>query len=468
MQKLWEGRFSKGSSTLLEAFNASIGFDNRLYREDIRGSIAHASMLAKQGILTDSEKNLIVEGLQKIEQEIEQGLFSFHIQDEDIHMSIEKRLIELIGDIGKKLHTARSRNDQVAVDFRMYALKEQKELIALIAALADTLIEKAKEGIEYMLPGMTHLQHAQPINFGYHLLAYVSMLKRDIERFAESVERNNYCPLGCAALAGTTYPTDREFLARELGFKAPSINCLDTVSDRDFVLEALFNISTLMMHLSRLSEELVIWSSYEFKFIEISDEYATGSSIMPQKKNPDVPELVRGKTGRCYGNLMNLLTVMKALPLAYNKDTQEDKEPFFDSLDTAKISLQILEQVIATMGIQHENMLRATLIGHLTATDLADYLVKIKNIPFREAHSITGKAVALAEEKKVDVSKLSLEELKSIDSRIDEDALMHLLPQNSMESRNSLGGTSTAQTNEQIMYFEAWLKELDLQKVENK
>lgn len=458
MQKLWEGRFSKGSSSILEEFNASITFDNRLYKEDIRGSIVHASMLAKQGVINDPECNLIIEGLLKIEKEIEEGSFTFHIKDEDIHMSIEKRLIELIGDIGKKLHTARSRNDQVAVDFRMYALKEQRIIVDFIVRFADTLLRRAKESVDIVMPGMTHLQHAQPVNFGYHLLAYVSMLKRDADRFISSVNRNNYCPLGCAALAGTTYPTDREYLASELGFKAPTINCLDSVSDRDFVLEALFNVSTLMMHLSRLSEELILWSSYEFKFIEISDEYATGSSIMPQKKNPDVPELIRGKTGRCYGNLLALLTVMKGLPLAYNKDTQEDKEPFFDSVDTAKISLVILEKVIETMSVNKDKMMEASLIGHLTATDLADYLVKAKNVPFREAHSITGKAVALAEKLGKDVSLLSIEELKEIDGRIDEDALLHLLPKNSMESRNSLGGTSTNQTESQIAYFEEWVE----------
>jgi len=458
MQKLWEGRFSKGSSSLLEEFNASITFDNRLYKEDIKGSIVHASMLAKQGVISEPECGLIIEGLRKIEQEIEDGSFTFHIKDEDIHMSIEKRLIELTGDIGKKLHTARSRNDQVAVDFRIYVLKEQKMLVSLILELAETLIKKAQTGIDVVMPGMTHLQHAQPINFGYHLLAYVAMLKRDVERFIGSIKRNNYCPLGCAALAGTTYPTDREYMANELGFIAPTINCLDTVSDRDFVLEALFNISTLMMHLSRLSEELILWSSYEFKFIEISDEYATGSSIMPQKKNPDVPELIRGKTGRCYGNLFNLLTVMKGLPLAYNKDTQEDKEPLFDSVDTAKVSLKILSALIESMSINKQNMENASQIGHLTATDLADYLVRAKNIPFREAHSITGKAVALAEKLQKDVSLLSIDELREIDSRIDEDALLHLLPKNSMESRNSLGGTSTNQTESQILYFKEWIE----------
>jgi argininosuccinate lyase len=461
MQKMWDGRFSKASSTLLEEFNASIEFDRRLYKEDIRGSIVHATMLSRQDIISEAEKNLIIDGLEKIQDEIESGLFSFHIKDEDIHMAIEKRLIELVGDIGKKLHTARSRNDQVAVDFRMFALSSQEELIFLALDLAKALLARSKEHLHTIMPGMTHLQHAQPISFAYHLLAYVSMIKRDIERFSSSINRNNYSPLGCAALAGTTYPTDREFLSQNLGFRAPTINCLDTVSDRDFVLEGLFNISTLMMHLSRLSEELIIWSSYEFKFVEISDEYATGSSIMPQKKNPDIPELIRGKVGRCYGNLISLLTVMKALPLAYNKDTQEDKEPFFDSVDTANISLRILKEVIDTMKVNKENMKKATKVGHLTATDLADYLVKAKNIPFREAHSITGKAVALAEKEEKDVCELSLEELKSIDDRIDEDALLHLLPKNSMESRNSEGGTSSNQVERQILYFEKWIKDFE-------
>ena len=326
MDKMWSGRFSTGSAKLLDQFNASIMYDRKLYREDIEGSIAHATMLKEQGILTDDELAQILSGLNQIKDEIESGKFEWKISDEDLHMGIEKRLTALIGDAGKKLHTARSRNDQVAVDFRRFVLRKNLEIIDLVKLLMSEILVVAKKHTDTILPGMTHLQHAQPINFGFHLGAYLSMFKRDVERFESSYNRNNISPLGCAALAGTPHNIDRELSAKLLGFDSVSVNCLDTVSDRDFALEILFNISTMMMHISRLSEELVMWSSYEFGFIELSDEYSTGSSIMPQKKNPDVPELLRGKTGRVYGSLMGLLTVMKGLPLAYNKDTQEDKE----------------------------------------------------------------------------------------------------------------------------------------------
>ena len=458
MGKMWSGRFEKEASKLLDEFNASLTFDKELYKEDIEGSIAHAKMLKKQGILNEKEFEDILKGLKEIEKEIEEGKFKFDISDEDIHMAIEKRLTQKIGDAGKKLHTARSRNDQVALDFRLYVQKNNKIIEKLLLNLIDTILSISKENKETILPGMTHLQHAQPISFAYHMLAYASMFKRDYERFESSYKRNNYSPLGCAALAGTPHPIDREFTAKELGFDAPTINCLDTVSDRDFALEILFNIATLMMHISRLSEELILWSSYEFKFITISDDYATGSSIMPQKKNPDVPELLRGKTGRAYGNLISLLTVMKGLPLAYNKDMQEDKEGVFDSVKTAKISLKILNEVLKTMSINKENMYKAAKIGHLTATDLADYLVEKCGIPFREAHFITGRAVALAESKGKDISDLSFEELKSIDNRIKEDVLEYLKLEHSMNSRNSYGATSVNQVENQIKYFENWLK----------
>ncbi len=458
MSKLWSGRFSKKGSRLLDLFNASLPFDKKLYKEDIKGSIAHVRMLAKQNILTKSEAEKIEEGLKKIQKEIEEGEFVFDIEDEDIHMAIEKRLIELIGDTGKKLHTARSRNDQVALDFRLYVLDANREIISKILNLIEVILKIAKENTSTILPGMTHLQHAQPINFAYHMLAYAAMFKRDVERFQSSFDRNNYSPLGCAALAGTPHPIDRDFIAKELGFESVSINCLDTVSDRDFALEILFNISVLMMHISRLSEELILWSSYEFQFITLSDEYSTGSSIMPQKKNPDVPELLRGKTGRVYGNLISLLTVLKGLPLAYNKDMQEDKEGVFDSVETALISLEILKETISTMKINRDKMQKASKIGHLTATDLADYLVR-KGIAFREAHFITGRAVAKAEEMGVDLSELSLDELKKIDSRIDEDVLETLSLTNSMNARDSKGGTSINSTKEQLLFFEKWLNE---------
>ena len=454
--KLWGGRFSKGAAKLLDEFNASIMFDKELYIEDIEGSIAHSQMLAKEGIITQKEADKIKEGLLQIKKEIEDNKFIWDISDEDLHMAIEKRLIELIGDTGKKLHTARSRNDQVAVDFRRWVLKRNKEIANKIKELIQTFINIAKEHKETLIPGMTHLQHAQPVSFAYHMLAYASMFKRDYERFIESYKRNNKNPLGCAALAGTPHPIDRFETTKALGFEEPTINCLDTVSDRDFALEILFNISMLMMHASRISEELIIWSTSEFNFITLSDEYSTGSSIMPQKKNPDVPELIRGKTGRVYGNLIALLTVMKGLPLAYNKDTQEDKEGVFDSVKTAIISITILNETLKTMSINKDKMLNACKKGHLTATDLADYLVN-KGIPFREAHHITGRAVALAENKGVDLSELSINELKSIDNRIEDDVDLSL--ENSMKSRKSFGACAPERVEEQINYFEKFLKE---------
>jgi len=454
--KLWGGRFSKGSARILEEFNASIPFDKELYIEDIEGSIAHSQMLAKQGILSSEEAEKIKEGLLKIKEEIETGKFEWDIADEDIHMAIEKRLIELIGDTGKKLHTARSRNDQVAVDFRRWVLKRNLELAEKTKELIEVFVNIAKEHKNTLLPGMTHLQHAQPISFAYHMLAYANMFKRDYERFIESYKRNNKNPLGCAALAGTPHNIDRFETTKALGFEEPTINCLDTVSDRDFALEILFNISMLMMHASRISEELIIWSSSEFGFVTLSDEYSTGSSIMPQKKNPDVPELIRGKTGRAYGNLMTLLVVMKGLPLAYNKDTQEDKEPVFDSVKNALISIEILKETLKTMSVNAEKMYAACKKGHLTATDLADYLVN-KGVPFREAHHITGKAVALAESKGVDLSDLDISELKAIDKRIGDDLDLSL--ENSMKSRKSFGATAPERVEEQIKYFETFLKE---------
>ncbi|MDY0120457.1 MAG: argininosuccinate lyase [Sulfurimonas sp.] len=458
MDKMWSGRFSASASDLLDQFNASIMFDRKLYREDIEGSLAHATMLEHQGILTSQELDEIKSGLAQVMQEIEEGSFEWKISDEDLHMGIEKRLTALIGDAGKKLHTARSRNDQIATDFRRYVLKKNLEIVEGLKVLMQEVIVVAEKHTETLLPGMTHLQHAQPINFGFHLGAYLAMFKRDIERFEDSHKRNNVSPLGCAALAGTPHKIDRELSASLLGFESVSINCLDTVSDRDFALEILFNISTMMMHISRLSEEIIMWSSYEFGFVELSDEYSTGSSIMPQKKNPDVPELLRGKTGRVFGSLMGLLTVMKGLPLAYNKDTQEDKEGVFDAVETAQISLEILKEAIKTMQVKPENMKNACKIGHLSATDLADYLVEKCGIPFREAHFITGKAVAKSEELGIDLSDIALAELQAIDSRIDEDVLAFLSINNSMNARTSQGGTSSLRTKEQLIYFKNFLE----------
>ncbi len=459
MEKMWSGRFSASGTKLLDQFNASIMFDRKLYREDIEGSIAHATMLEKQSILTKEELTQIVNGLAQVKAEIESGEFEWKISDEDLHMAIEKRLTAIIGDAGKKLHTARSRNDQVAVDFRRFVLRKNFEIVDAIKLLMQEILVVASKHTETILPGMTHLQHAQPINFGFHLGAYLSMFVRDIERFESSYKRNNISPLGCAALAGTPHNIDRAKTAELLGFDSVSLNCLDTVSDRDFALEILFNISTMMMHISRLSEELVMWSSYEFAFIELSDEYSTGSSIMPQKKNPDVPELLRGKTGRVYGSLMGLLTVMKGLPLAYNKDTQEDKEGVFDAVETAEISLEILKEAIKTMQVKTHNMKNASKVGHLSATDLADYLVQKCNIPFREAHFITGRAVAKSEELKIDLSDIEFKYLQEIDARINEDVLKFLSIENSMNARISSGGTATVRTKEQLEYFTNYLKE---------
>ena len=461
MQKMWAGRFSEGTSSLLDAFNASIFFDRELYKEDIEGSVAHATMLTAQGILTEDELALIKKGLSQVMSEMDAGTFEWVASDEDIHMAVEKRLTEIIGDAGKKVHTGRSRNDQVAVDFRRYVLRKNKDIKNLIIDLEKVLLKIAAKHTETLLPGMTHLQHAQPINFGFHMLAYVSMFKRDIERFESSFERNNISPLGCAALAGTPHNVDRNKTAELLGFDSVSINCLDTVSDRDFALEILFNISTMMMHISRLSEELIIWSSAEFGFVTLSDAYSTGSSIMPQKKNPDVPELLRGKTGRVYGALVGLLTVMKGLPLAYNKDTQEDKEGVFDAVKTAEISLEILREAMDTMAVNVDKMEAACKIGHLSATDLADYLVSECDVPFREAHFITGKAVGKSEELGCDLSELPLSELQAIDGRIKEDVIALLGLRSSMDARTSQGGTSTKTTKEQIELFTQWLEKLN-------
>ncbi|MFA6761103.1 MAG: argininosuccinate lyase [Sulfuricurvum sp.] len=457
MQQLRNSRFLSSSSTLLEEFNASITFDQKLYNQDINGSIAHATMLDAVGILQDGDLKSIKSGLEQIRGEIDRGEFEWSIADEDLHMAIEKRLIVLIGDAGKRLHTARSRNDQVALDFRTFVLEKNLEIADLLKEVMRSIIAISNDHTATLLPGMTHLQHAQPINFAYHMCAYLAMFKRDIERFVSSYERNNVLPLGCAALAGTPHPIDREMVADLLGFESVSLNCLDTVSDRDFALEILFNISTMMMHISRLSEEMILWSSYEFKFIEFSDEYSTGSSIMPQKKNPDVAELLRGKSGRVYGSLMGLLTVMKSLPLAYNKDTQEDKEGVFDAVHTATISLRILSEAIKTITIYPQNMLKACKLGHLSATDLADYLVQKRGLPFREAYFITGKAVAKCEELGVDLSELDVKYLQEIDDRIGDDASSYLRVENSMNARDSQGGTSTRRTKEQLEFFRKWV-----------
>jgi len=449
------------NAQILDEFNASIMFDKELYSQDIKGSIAHSQMLCEQGVLTKEEQEAIENGLLQVKEEIESGKFEFTLATEDIHMAVESRLTEIIGEPGKKLHTARSRNDQVATDFRLYVKEKSISIKAQLKELIESFVSVANQHTTTLIPGMTHLQHAQPLNFGYHLLAYANMFKRDFERFESSIERNDYSPLGSAALAGTPHNINRESSCSKLGFKAPTAHAMDTVSDRDFALEILFNISTSMMHISRISEELVTWSSYEFQFVRMSDEYATTSSIMPQKKNPDVPELLRGKTGRVYGNLISLLTVMKGLPLAYNKDTQEDKEGVFDSVKTMEISLKILTEVIKTMIVNVEKMEKACKIGHLSATDLADFLVQKQNMPFRTAYYITKDVVARADSLNKDISELTLEEIRTSNEEIkniDEEIIMYLDLRNSMNARTSFGGTSTIQTVEQIKVFEEWLQ----------
>ncbi len=461
-KKIASARISAESSALLKELNNSLPFDKALYREDIRGSLAHATMLREQGIISDEDYRSIKRGLAQVLEEIESGAFSLEGDDEDIHMAVERRLTEIVGEAGKRLHTARSRNDQVAVDFRMYVLRHDLEIAVLLRELIASLLEKAEDHTETLLPGMTHLQHAQPTNLGYHLTAYASMFRRDLERFLDSYERNNVSPLGCAALAGTPHPIDRQRTAKELGFREPTLNCLDSVSDRDFALEILFNIATMMMHISRLSEELILWSTSEFGFVRLSDKHATGSSIMPQKKNPDIPELLRGKTGRAYGNLMSLLTVMKGLPLAYNKDTQEDKEGVFDSVRTAELSLRVLREMIDEMEINAEAMEAACMKGHLTATDLADWLVREAGLPFRDAYHIVGNVVNRAEELGKDISRMTPEELRSVDERISAEACALLDNRVSMNARVSEGGTASSRTREQIERLESWLEALKI------
>ncbi len=449
------------NAEILNQFNASLFFDKKLYLQDIKGSIAHSKMLALQGIITIDDQESIEKGLLQIKEEIESGAFVWKIEDEDIHMAVENRLSQIIGAPAGRLHTARSRNDQVATDFTLYVQDKTLVIKEKLKKLIGVLVNIASNHSETLIPGMTHLQHAQPINFGFHMLAYANMFKRDFERFASSYERNNYSPLGSAALAGTRHNIDIFKTAELLGFIAPTNCALDSSSNRDFALEILFNIATSMMHISRISEELILWSSYEFQFVRMSDEYATTSSIMPQKKNPDVPELLRGKTGRVYGNLIGLLTVMKGLPLAYNKDTQEDKEGVFDSVETMEISLDILTAVMETLIINKENMEKACKIGHLTATDLADYLVQKQNIPFRTAYYITKEVVAHANKLKKDVSELTIDELRVSCLELEdvsEEIISYLNLRNSMNARTSFGGTSTKETNYQINLFKEWLK----------
>src|SRR5512135_1000509 len=404
-EKLWGGRFSGPTDKFVEEFTASLPFDKRLYKYDIAGSLAHCRMLGRQGIISAEEADKIMHGLSEVLSEIESGAFPWRIELEDVHMNIEARLTEKIGEAGKKLHTARSRNDQVALDMRLYLRDEAAAISRGIYEMQGALLDQAERYIEVIMPGYTHLQRAQPVLLSHHLLAYYEMLERDLGRFADCARRGDVMPLGAGALAGTDFPIDRRFVAQLLGFKEPSHNSMDAVSDRDFHIEFLSCCSLLMMHLSRMSEEFVLWSSSEFGFVDLPDAYCTGSSIMPQKKNPDVPELVRGKTGRVYGDLMALLTVMKGLPLAYNKDMQEDKEPLFDTIDTVKGSLKVFADMVREMGIRADNMRNAAARGFSTATDVADYLVR-KGLPFRDAHEVVGRAVRYCVESGKDLSEL--------------------------------------------------------------
>ena len=447
--KLWKGRFSKEATSSSDLFNASITFDQRMYEEDITGSIAHAGMLAKQGIITEDEAELIIKTLGEILEDIKAGKVEFTIESEDIHMNIESILTERIGQTGKKLHTARSRNDQVALDLRLCLRKETGEVDEKLAELLKALRELAEQHQETVMPGYTHLQRAQPVTLAYHLLAYYQMFSRDRERFADGLKRINRLPLGSGALAGTTYNTDREYLAEKLGFDSVLPNGMDAVADRDFAIEFLSSCSVCMMHLSRFCEELILWSSVEFGFVEIDDSYATGSSIMPQKKNPDMAELIRGKSGRVYGDLMALLTVCKGLPMAYNKDLQEDKEPVFDAVDTLKNSLGIFTEMISTMTVKEDNMAKAAKYGYMNATDAADYLVG-KGIPFRDCHEIIGKMVLYAIGEGKALEELTIDEFKSFSDAFDEDIYDAISIVNCIKAKKSEGSTSFESVKKQI------------------
>lgn len=445
----WGGRFSEPTDEFVKIFGASVFFDKILAPYDIQGSIAHATMLQEVGLLTEDEKNQIIKGLEQILAEINAGEFEWSVALEDVHMNIESRLTKLIGNAGKKLHTGRSRNDQVATDIRLYLRDQVDDILAEINRLQTALLDLAEQEASTILPGFTHLQAAQPISFGHHMMAYFEMLSRDAERLVDTRKRMNSMPLGSAALAGTTYPINRERTAQLLGFERICLNSLDGVSDRDFAIEFLSAASIIMMHLSRFSEELILWSSAQFHFIELPDSFCTGSSIMPQKKNPDVPELVRGKTGRVYGNLTSMLTIMKSQPLAYNKDNQEDKEPLFDTVDTLKACLRVFADMVPTIEAQRDTMYNSCKKGYTTATDLADYLVN-KGLAFRDAHEVVGKSVSYGIEHQKDLAELSLEELQLFDDRIENDVFDILSLEGSLCARDHLGATSPNQVKKAI------------------
>jgi argininosuccinate lyase len=447
--KPWDGRFTEKTREIVDKFNSSINFDKRLYREDIQGSIAHCKMLVKQGIITIDEGNQIIDGLTQILNEIETGKFNFKEELEDIHMNIEARLIELIGDTGGKLHTARSRNDQVSLDIKMYVRNRTKEVLKILIDLITVFNKKAEENLDICMPGFTHLQQAQPILLSHYLLAYVEMFKRDFSRFNSLLERLSECPLGAGALAGTTFPIDRFLTANLLHFETPTNNSIDTVSDRDFIIEFISNSSVVMMHLSKLAEELILWSTFQFDFIEISDGFCTGSSIMPQKKNPDIPELIRGKTGRIYGNLVSILTTLKALPLAYNKDMQEDKEPLFDTVDTLKNSLLITIDMMQEIKFNKENLFKWASKGFSTATEIADYL-SLKGMSFRNAHKVTGQIVKYCIDSNKELFDLSIDEFKRFSDLFNKDIFEYIKVESAVNRRMSYGGTAIIKVKEQI------------------
>ena len=451
MAKMWAGRTDGVTSKLADDFNSSIHFDSRMYRQDITGSMAHAAMLGAQNIITPAEADAIIDGLSQILADLESGALSFDMECEDIHMFVEQVLTQRIGDLGKKLHTARSRNDQVALDFRMYLRDEIDEILELVTALIKVITDKAETYADAIMPGYTHLQRAQPITFGHHLMAYSMMLLRDLGRLTDCRRRMNVCPIGSCALAGTTYDTDRVFEAQKLGFDDVCRNSIDGVSDRDFAIELLGALATCMMHLSRFSEEVILWCSWEFKFVELSDDYTTGSSIMPQKKNPDMAELCRGKTGRVYGDLMSLLTVMKGIPLAYNKDMQEDKECVFDACDTVKMCLKVFAEMIGGMKAIPQNMMTAAQKGFINATDLADYMVK-KGMPFRTAYKISGQIVADCIARNLVLENYPLEDYQKHSALIGEDVYSAVDLSVCVEKRISLGGTSVTSVRQQIAY----------------
>jgi len=448
-KKPWDGRFTEATASSAEVFSASIHFDMRLYRHDIAGSKAHAKMLAKVGLISGSELEQILAGLREIEAEIESNTFTFRPELEDIHMNIEKALVEKVGQAGEKLHTARSRNDQVTLDMRLYLREESLFLIGLLSELQKGFVQLAREYLGLIMPGYTHLQRAQPVLLSHHLLAYYEMFNRDKARLSDCLKRINVLPLGSAALAGTSLPIDRDFVAKELDFPEISANSMDAVSDRDFIVEFLGACGLIQIHLSRLSEELVLWTSQEFNFAEIADRYCTGSSIMPQKKNPDMPELIRGKSGRVVGNLMAVLTVLKGLPMTYNRDLQEDKEPVFDTIDTVSQSLTVMSELLSGLSFNRETLKHATDTGFMTATDLAEYLVR-KNIPFRQAHGIVGKAVAFCIENSKELTDLTLQELQGFSNVITEDVIEVLGAEGSVNSRNTSGGTAIAQVKKAL------------------